>query len=246
MNGVTMHKLQLLLAGRGDLGALDRAVRTEVGHWSGARDVPGLRIRRGVRAPEDPFADTAQGSGTGSFHFDAFAEAATTADDVDLLIALATRAASRLGDAVDPVHSAAVVGVEHTIFPGDRRVLLLYALRRLPSLTHEQFCDHWLHKHAEFARATQAERGYRQFHADQHLSAKAAARAGVTIADIDGVAEASYSGIGDFLSVMSNPHVAKDAMEDEKRFIDHSRSAGAVMNAELLPVSEIPPVDPPH
>ena len=72
MHGVTMHKLQLLLAGRGDLGALDRAVRSEVGHWSGARDVPGLRIRWGVRVPEDPFAQTAHGAGVGSFHFDGF------------------------------------------------------------------------------------------------------------------------------------------------------------------------------
>jgi hypothetical protein len=208
---------------------MQAALEQEVSRLKAVATGPDMRVRWGLRLLEDPFATTEQGRNATSFAIDGFLEGAV-ADDIDRdeLTRLLGGAASRLGGCVDWARSVAIAGTEYVIFPGDRPVLLLYALRRLPSLTHDQFCDHWLQRHAEFARPTQAERGYRQLHADPGWSADVAVAAGVGLSDLDGVAEASYGDMDDFLAVMARPEIAADAMEDEKRFIDHSRSAGAL------------------
>lgn len=229
-----MRKIQLLFAGTGSgTDALAAALRDEVTRWQYSH-VAGLRVRWGVKLPEDPFSSTAQGAGAAGLHLDGFLEMASEVVEPTVMRSLVMGVAARLGADVDPASSALVAGEEHTIFPGDRPVLLIYALRRLPALTHEQFCDHWLHRHAEFARPTQEHRGYRQFHADPEWSARLAGAAGVAIADIDGVAEASYADVADFQDVMSRPEVAADAMEDERRFIDHARSAGVLTAVHVV------------
>jgi len=48
---------------------------------------------------------------------------------------------------------------------------------------------------------------------------------GVGINDFEGTAEGSYESLDDFLKIMSLPEVAQRALEDEKKFIDHSRSS---------------------
>jgi hypothetical protein len=229
-----VRKVQLLLAlsETGTPDGLAAALGEEADRWrSGA--TPPLRVRWGTRLPEDPFATTEQGRSAGSFGIDGFIDAAGPVAPA-VLEELGAGAGGRLGAQVDGSRSAAVAGEEHVIVGGDEAVLLVYALRRLSALTHEQFCDHWLNRHAEFGRRVPGLRGYRQFHADESATAAAAAAAGVGITDLDGVAEAFYADVQDFLALMATPEVAADAMEDEKRFIDHARSAGSVTGVHTV------------
>ena len=61
--------------------------------------------------------------------------------------------------------------------------------------------------------------GYRQFHADEETSCKAAEVTGLQIYDFEGTAEGYYSDIDKFLETLSDPEVSKDT-----GFIDHGRS----------------------
>jgi hypothetical protein len=232
-----MRKVQRLVAGEAssDLAALAAVLEAEAARSHRIVLPRGGRVRWGVKVPEDPFTATEQGRQAGAFGIDGFVEVAgpDSVDWADLVDALAG-ASDRLGSEVDPGRSAAVVGVEHDIVPGDLPVLLVYALRRLPSPTHEGFSDYWLGHHAEFGRRLQDGRGYRQFHADHELSVMAAESAGLSVSDLDGVAEASFPDVETFLDLMARPEVAADAMEDEKRFIDHSRSAGVLTRVRHL------------
>ena len=186
---------------------------------------PGGRHRRAFRLPDDPTRQIAHGEqmADAPLSFDAVFELSSD-DDLDRLIS----AVQGVGKAVEqwtvPERSAAIAGTEHVIVPGQRPLLLVFPLRRLESLTSEQFHDYWLHKHAEVALDVPGLQGYRQFHADAAASAAAAAAAGVGISDFEGAAEGYYQDIDAFLEVMSKPEVAADALEDEKRFIDHARS----------------------
>jgi hypothetical protein len=42
--------------------------------------------------------------------------------------------------------------------------------------------------------------------------------------DFNGAAQGYYRDVKDFLEIMAQPEVTADAIEDEKNFIDHSRS----------------------
>ncbi len=156
--------------------------------------------------------------------FDAVFEVGGEEMDLGDLVSAVKDVGTRLGDWIDPVRSAAIAGMEHVIVPGSQRLELVFALRRLPALSPEQFRDHWLNVHAEIARGIGALQGYRQFHADDQHSEAAAASAGVGVADFEGAAEAYYQNSEAFLKIMSEPAVAADALADERTFIDHSRS----------------------
>jgi hypothetical protein len=136
---------------------------------------------------------------------------------------------AELEDWVDPAASAALLGTEHAIVPGDGQVAIVFPLRRLATLTESGFKDYWLNTHADVGRAVPGLRGYRQFHADPELSKAAAARAGFGVSDFDGVAEGYYADRAEFTKVMSQPEVVQTALEDERRFIDHSRSPASLV-----------------
>jgi hypothetical protein len=96
--------------------------------------------------------------------------------------------ADRLASFVDPSRSAAVLGTDHLIFDGAGAVQLFCCLYRSPALTHEQFADSWLNQLVAHTGKTPGKSAYRQVHANQQLSIRAAKATGVAIDDIDGVA----------------------------------------------------------
>src|SRR5689334_13059294 len=55
--------------------------------------------------------------------------------------------AARLAEIVDPATSAAVVGEEHVVVPGDARYEVVFPLHRQPSLSPAQFARYWRHRH---------------------------------------------------------------------------------------------------
>ncbi|MCZ7526631.1 MAG: EthD domain-containing protein [Acidimicrobiia bacterium] len=226
-----MRKLQLLLvpAEGQSLNLLEARLVAEGQALRSRLDVPGRLHRRAIRLPDDPFATTAHGAevvtGFAAMMELAVPDEAGAQPLIDAVEGCAERLEG-LGARIDATASAALIGTEHVIVPGEEPVALFYALRRLPTLDPEGFRDHWLHRHAELGRAVPGLRGYRQVHADPEASKAAAAAAGVGVHDFDGVAEAYYADVEDFLGIMAKPEVTADALEDEKRFIDHSRSTG--------------------
>ena len=95
----------------------------------------------------------------------------------------------RLGNLLDPARSAVIAGIEHIIIPGEQSLMLVFALRRLESLTSDEFHDYWLNHHAEVALTVPDLQGYRQFHAEADFTAEAADAVGVGITDFEGAAE---------------------------------------------------------
>ena len=144
-----------------------------------------------------------------------------------------TGVAARLRGLVDTDRSAVLAGVDHELLaapdtdPGAPPAVLIYAMRRLPRLSHEDFTGYWLGTHADFGRVALARHGYRQVHADADRSAAVAAAAGVAIADFDGcvVSAARSWAVKD--ADQQTPEkraVGAAALADEDNFIDHTRS----------------------
>ncbi len=108
--------------------------------------------------------------------------------DPDWLIDRLDGLVDRLGPAVDPFRSAAVLGPDHLIFDGGGPVQLFCCLYRSPALSHDEFADSWLNRLVAHTGHTPGKSAYRQVHADPQLSVRAAEAIGVAIRDIDGVA----------------------------------------------------------
>lgn len=109
-------------------------------------------------------------------------------------------------------------------------IKLTFCLVRLPSLTREAFQDYWFTKHAPLVRKHQAVLGIRRYvqvHSfDPTLNADTrASRAGPE--QYDGVAELWWDSFEVLAKHLSSPGAAeggRDLLEDERKFIDHSRS----------------------
>lgn len=109
-------------------------------------------------------------------------------------------------------------------------VKLVFCLRRLPSLSREEFQRHWREQHAPLVRAAAAAlriKRYVQLHTlDTPLHASLRrARGGPE--EYDGVAELWFDSLDDLAAAGSTPE-GRDAgrrlFEDERRFIDLARS----------------------
>ncbi len=223
-------KLQLLLILREDvpLAQLEAHLASEGQRVRGS--VPrGGRHRRLLRVHDDPTragADEHETPATGAF--DAVFEIGGEDLDPAALAAAVRGVGTHLEPWIDQARSAAVVGTQVEVVAGIRRFGALYGLRRLPTLSHAQFVDHWSGEHAALVRAISALSGYRQFVADLEQSREAADSAGLGISDFDGVAESFYEDRAAFLSIMADPTVTSGVLDDERRFVDAARSALAL------------------
>lgn len=132
--------------------------------------------------------------------------------------------ATEFGSLIDPLGSAALAGGEHVIVPGEERLMLAMAIRRLPSLRREQYAEHWETVHAELGRQVPGSQGYRQVRPEAQLSRQVAAAAGFGVDDLDGVALAYYSDEQAFFGIMGNPEIVGPLLADEQTFIDHAAS----------------------
>jgi hypothetical protein len=125
--------------------------------------------------------------------FDAVVEV-TLAEGVDpeLVVAAVEGLVDRLGVPVDSARSAAVLGVDHNLMDGQGALRLFVCLRRVPRLTHDEFCDFWLNQLIEHTSQTPGKAGYRQLHADVDLTSRVTKAAGFGIDDVDGMALEFY------------------------------------------------------
>ena len=110
-------------------------------------------------------------------------------------------------------------------------IKLVFCLKRLPHLSLEEFQTYWLETHGPLVRSHAAAlkiRRYVQSHTTDNLGMNQAIAASRGAPEgFDGVAELWWDSIEDFASGAST-HERREAsrilLEDERRFIDHSRS----------------------
>jgi hypothetical protein len=141
---------------------------------------------------------------------------------IDELTQAVDGVAARLADFIDPALSAAVAGTEEIFLPGDGPKAGMYAVRRLPTDTHEHFHDFWRLEHTKLSMYIPGFK-YRQLHAAVYASKRAADVAGLGISDIDGIIEYYFESIQFQLDMLKLENFS-EIYEDEKNFIDHSRS----------------------
>jgi len=230
---VLTTKVQVLLALRAGAAAveLEQRLAADSDRFRGL--VAGAYERRLIRLADDPTRATEHGEEVGgeAVSFDAVVELGGIGVDPYALADAVEPLGGWLDDCVDADRSAAVVGTEHVVVPGDEPLHLVYALRRLPALTPEAFRDHWQGPHAEIGRSVPGSQGYRQVHGDPAASARAAKAAGVRGDDFDGVAEAYYRDVDAFLAIIQQPAIIEVALADEARFIDRARSPIGIFRA---------------
>jgi hypothetical protein len=123
----------------------------------------------------------------------------------------------------DTARSSAFTGLRHSILPGKDAIRLFFGLRRLPRLTRKEFQDYWLNHHADIGRRLIPPYTYHQIHAVTEDHAEQTA--GVAASSYDGIVEVHFPDVEAFVRQLSRAEIAVEALEDEKNFIDHSRSA---------------------
>lgn len=156
--------------------------------------------------------------------FDAIFEVGTENGDLKHLAMPLRDVMQHLNEWIEPGLSAVIAGTEHIILPGQEPLMLILAIRRLAHMTDEAYHDYWLNKHSEVARRVPVLRAYRQFHANEPASRDIGKLLDIGVVDFNGAAQGYYRDIKDFFDIMAQPEVTADAIEDEKNFIDHSRS----------------------
>jgi hypothetical protein len=115
-------------------------------------------------------------------------------------------------------------------------IKLIYCVRRLPHLSMAEFQQHWLEHHSQFGPRVRAIRRYVQYHVllDDPIR-EAMAQAGVSkVEPFDGIAIAWFDDLESLHKGLSDdPHV-QAALEDEKHFIDQTRTSACIAEEHVV------------
>ena len=112
---------------------------------------------------------------------------------------------------------------------------MIYCIRRIPSLSLEEFQAHWLEYHSQFGRRLKSLRRYVQYHALANDPIREAmAQAGAShVEAYDGLAVSWWDSLEAMQGEMKDATVAA-ALADEKHFIDHSRSVALIADERVV------------
>ena len=149
-----------------------------------------------------------------------------TSPDTDDLAALAggiQQAVGQLADWIDISDSALLVGTEVAITRGSGPIEIVMPLRRRRDISHDEFMQSWYGRHTSIGESVEGVR-YRQNHVDAGATTRLSEEIGIGSEPLDGVTESFFLTAEDAVKIMGQPHIASEAIEDEKLFIDHSRS----------------------
>ena len=115
-------------------------------------------------------------------------------------------------------------------------IKFVMCLTRRPDMTREEFKDYWINKHGPFFMSNAAAMGakkYVQSHTlDTPLNEGLRTSRGM-LPEHDGVAEVWFESEQALMEGMSSPEGQKlgaALLEDEKNFIDHSKSSAFIVN----------------
>jgi uncharacterized protein (TIGR02118 family) len=119
-------------------------------------------------------------------------------------------------------------------------IKLVFALRRLPHLSREEFQRYWREQHgplvAQVGEALRIRR-YVQLHTREHPVNQALRDSRDAPEPFDGVAELWWSSLEDLTAALAQPAgraAGAALLEDERRFIDHARSPLWVADERVL------------
>ena len=219
-----INKIQLLLSAKDSLNK-DKISDLIIHEWSSINQkISNITHRRAIRVKDDPTASVPQDGQPDELieqpSFDIIFEIRGGEISYDDLIGTLDGIGDKLEPLIDKTSSAVLVGKEYIIVPGTEPLFLNMVLRRPAEWSREDWHQHWLEHHAaEVLENVSGLQGYRQFHADEQASRKAAKKIGLEIYDYEGTAEGYYSNMEKFLETLSDPEVSKDT-----GFIDHGRS----------------------
>ncbi|HEX7096345.1 MAG TPA: EthD domain-containing protein, partial [Acidimicrobiales bacterium] len=207
-----MKYLVLLAARGGAAGVLGDAVVRE-----GERIAshPGIDVVALRQVSPDPFGNAVPCMRP----FDATLD--VRGDDDALVLAALAGITDRLDDVVHGDLSCVLAGTDHVVIPCEPTpVRYQYVMRRKIGTTHEQYLDHYVHRHAQFGRITPGIAGYTQFHVDADVSRAAATAAGAGLWRADSVSELHLASVDTFLGALAESNPGYDAGADEERFVD--------------------------
>ena len=121
-------------------------------------------------------------------------------------------------------------------------VKLIYCLRRLPHLSLEEFQQHWLEHHSQFGKQIKTLRRYVQCHALANDPIREALKqAGASAVETyDGLAISWFDSLEALQAELTKNPIVAAALEDEKYFIDHSRSTAMIVDERVV----VEPVGP--
>ena len=219
-----IKKIQLMFSAENPLNR-DKISDLIVDEWNSInKKFPDISHRRAIRVPNDPTASVPQDGQPDDLPeqppFDVMFELRGKEVNFETLINAVDGIGDKFGLLIDKSNSAVLVGTEYMIVPGTQPLFLNMILRRPKKWSKKDWHEHWLDHHAaEVRENVTGLQGYRQFHADEEASCKAAEVTGLQIYDFEGTAEGYYSDIDKFLETLSDPEVSKDT-----GFIDHGRS----------------------
>ena len=217
---ILLHKTKSIA-----LDLLEEKLLSEIKHIT-AKLPEGVTCLSAIRLKDDPIRSIAHSEeiSESAESFDAVFEVGAENGDLSQLSMPLCNIMQHLNEWIEPDQSAVIGGTEHVILPGQEQLLLILAIRRPAEMTEDAYHDYWLNKHAEVARKVPVLRAYRQFHANESASRDIGKLLDIGIVDFNGAAQGYYRDVKDFLDIMAQPEVVADAIEDEKNFIDHSRS----------------------
>jgi hypothetical protein len=140
------------------------------------------------------------------------------------LIAAAKGLAERADGVVAPHRSVAVAGREFLVRPGGGSVQIHFCLRRLPTLTTDQFRTLWAGEFAAQARNVPHVTGYRQIEVDGQWARAASDATGLDIVDVDGVAVEWFLDDSEFAQAVAETTADSGIVKVGQRLMDMSRS----------------------
>lgn len=214
-------KLLLLLAARGGIERkeLGERLRAEMERLHERLPDAGRSVQGWLRIEDDPFAQ----GGPPMRAFDATLELRCAKGKA--LRKAVDDIGARLEGILHTDLSAALQGTDHALQAcAPTPVRYQYVMRRRADLSHAQYADHYLNKHARFGVSTPGIEGYVQFHVDPEASRRAAEKAGLGLWAADSVSELQLESTRKFIEAVASWPLRAEATQDEELFVDRINS----------------------
>ena len=119
-------------------------------------------------------------------------------------------------------------------------IKFVMCITRRPGMSRDEFRDYWINRHGPYfmqnASAMRAKKYVQSLTLDTPLNEGLRASRGMR-AEYDGVAEVWFESEADLMEGMSSPEgqkLGEALLEDEKNFIDHSKSSAFIVEEREL------------
>ncbi len=139
---------------------------------------------------------------------------------------------------IDHGRSTACIADEHVVVepvpPGN--IVLIECLRRRADIDRPTFSERWIH-HQHIGKRAYSELGLLMGYIQNHTLVGDAGRVpGVGGADepFDGIVQGFFHSIATFKALVGHPLACQESFNDEKHFIDHSRSVDLLTRRHVI------------